>query len=136
MNEYEFVERVCEEKAEVLLKRSVPLRGNLKLSTGKIGNMPEDTNLPSKSPRSYIKLYCTFIIERILEKTEHLGDPARRQQTGFPSLAPKTATMAARLFPGSRGWCHPHGAGCTGRTKGCRLWEFTDSKQTFQLGDR
>lgn len=80
MNEYEFAERVCEEKAEVLLKRSVPLRGNLKLSTGKIGNMPEDTNLPSKSPRSYIKLYCTFIIERILEKTEHLGDPARRQR--------------------------------------------------------
>lgn len=83
MNEYEFAERVREEKAEVLLKRSVLLRGSLKLSTGKIENMPENNNLPSKSPRNYIKLYCTFVIERILEKTEHLGDPARNGELFF-----------------------------------------------------
>lgn len=66
------------QKGEVIVKESTAIKGNLKLSTGKKGNTPEDNNPPRGSTRNYIKLYCTFIIKRILEKTEHLGDPARK----------------------------------------------------------
>lgn len=49
---------------------------------------------------SRTKLFCTFNIRRLFEKTEPLGYPARKWQCVFPTLAPRTAINVAKLYLG------------------------------------
>lgn len=56
MNEYEFAERMHEEKAEVIVKEGLTIKGQPKTLTGKRRNSPADNNLPRGSASHYITL--------------------------------------------------------------------------------